>query len=193
MQKQIGFTLIELVTVVIIAALLVVLALPSFRSTVVRNRVTEQVSELVTGLNLARSEAVKRGHRVTVCPSDAAQADCDLGSNWSQGWLVFAERDDSVAGVNGDDEIIRVFDPRPENFSLVAVGGIATGLSYLPSGHSDSVGSFVVCEGGRIDSGGVVNLFKTGRAERGADTDLDRIPEFGNGNEITDCVGGGLL
>jgi type IV fimbrial biogenesis protein FimT len=66
-----GFTIIELMTVMVIAAVLLVIAVPSFRDFFAKRRVEGVFSELQTDLQLARSEAVSRGRpaRVTFGPS----------------------------------------------------------------------------------------------------------------------------
>ena len=59
--KSSGFTLVELMITLAIAGILVAVGIPSFNSTISSNRLTSYANELVTALNLARSEAVKRG------------------------------------------------------------------------------------------------------------------------------------
>jgi type IV fimbrial biogenesis protein FimT len=56
-----GFTLLELMITIAIAGILVGVAIPSFTSIITSNRLTAYANELVTALNLARNEAVKRG------------------------------------------------------------------------------------------------------------------------------------
>jgi type IV fimbrial biogenesis protein FimT len=63
-HKSKGFTIIELMTVVVIAAVLVTLAIPSFRELIARNRLEGVSSEFVTDLQFARSEAVARNANV---------------------------------------------------------------------------------------------------------------------------------
>ena len=55
-----GFTVIELMTVLVIAGVLLSLAIPSFRELLARNRVEGVAAELSTDLQYARSEAVSR-------------------------------------------------------------------------------------------------------------------------------------
>ena len=55
-----GFTVIELLTVVAIAALLAVIAAPSFTEFLAKRRVEGTMAELVTDIQYARSEAVSR-------------------------------------------------------------------------------------------------------------------------------------
>jgi len=86
-----GFTLIELVVTLAIGAVLLTMAVPNFTLTIKNNRVTAQTNDFVTSLNLARSEAIKRGARVTVCKS-ADGSTCDTSTTgWEQGWIVFVD------------------------------------------------------------------------------------------------------
>lgn len=93
-----GFTLIELLMTLVIAGIVMTLAVPAFTETIRSNRLTAQSNDLVTAINLARTEAVKRRSDVTVCPS-TDQATCS-GSNWHGGWLVLDD---------GSGDVIQVF------------------------------------------------------------------------------------
>jgi type IV fimbrial biogenesis protein FimT len=66
MQSSRGFTLIELMITVAILAILLGIGVPSFVDFIRNNRASTQANELATALNLARSEAVKRGLPVTL-------------------------------------------------------------------------------------------------------------------------------
>lgn len=107
-----GFTMIELLVALLIAGVLLGLALPSFQDTIESGITNSQTKVLLTTLNLARSEAIKRGTEVGLCPSDDS-ADCSAGS-WSDGWIVFVDNNGDADGdsgsIDGGDEIIRVFD-----------------------------------------------------------------------------------
>ena len=61
-----GFTLLELMVTVAVVAILATVGVPSFRDLIQNNRVTTQTNELVTALNFARTEAVKRARAVEV-------------------------------------------------------------------------------------------------------------------------------
>jgi type IV fimbrial biogenesis protein FimT len=76
-----------------IAAIMVTIAVPSFTTTIQNNRVTTQLNDFVSTLNVARTEAIKRGARVTVCKSPDA-SNCNTSSTgWEQGWIVFIDSD----------------------------------------------------------------------------------------------------
>ena len=61
-----GFTLLELMVAIAVLAILVTVGVPSFRDLIQNNRVTTQTNELVSALNFARTEAVKRGRNIEV-------------------------------------------------------------------------------------------------------------------------------
>ena len=61
--------MIELIVTMVVAAIVLTLGVPSFRELINNNRLTSGANEFVTALNLARSEAIKRSVRVTVCKS----------------------------------------------------------------------------------------------------------------------------
>lgn len=59
-----GFTIVELMVVVAIAAILIVVAAPSFAEFLAKRRVEGAMAELVTDVQFARSEAISRNARV---------------------------------------------------------------------------------------------------------------------------------
>ena len=91
MKTQDGFTLLELLVVLAVAAVLVGYAIPSFQKLVRSNRLATQANSFLTALYTARSEAVRRSTTVTVCAS-SNQSTCDTAASaasWSEGWIVF--------------------------------------------------------------------------------------------------------
>ncbi len=80
-----GFTLIELLVTMSVAAILIAIAVPNFQMFVMNNRMASQANDLITALNMARSEAVKRAANVTVCASSNGTG---CTGTWEQGWIV---------------------------------------------------------------------------------------------------------
>jgi type IV fimbrial biogenesis protein FimT len=96
MKHHAGFSLTELMVAVALLAILMSLGAPQFGETIARNRIASQANGFVAALNLARSEAIKRGARVVVCKvkkisgSDAPDfSRCDRAGDWSNGWIMF--------------------------------------------------------------------------------------------------------
>ena len=93
---QSGVTLIELVVVVAVAGILAAVAYPVFTSIINGNRLNSHADELTTSLQLARSEAISRNMRVSVCGS-ANGATC--GGAWNN-WLTVLEANGIVLRVH---------------------------------------------------------------------------------------------
>lgn len=87
-----GFTLIELLVAITIAGILLAIALPSFEGTILRNRLSTSTNQLIAGVSLARSEAIRSTQGASICPS-ADGASC--GGEWDDGLLVWADRDNN--------------------------------------------------------------------------------------------------
>lgn len=116
-QRQTGFTLIELMITVAIAALVVTVALPGFNEFIARGVRTSQVNNFVSALKLARSEAVTAATRVTLCKSADGQT-CNTGAlGYEQGWIVFRDRNRTAQVANPAD-IVRVYGALPAGWTL---------------------------------------------------------------------------
>ena len=88
MRKQSCFTLLELLTTVTVGALLLSIAVPSFRTTIANNRQSNQLNTVLSGLIYARSEAIKRNASVVICAS-TDKATCSGTSAWGTGWIIY--------------------------------------------------------------------------------------------------------
>lgn len=89
-RAQTGFTLLELMVTLVILGILLAIGVPSFQSVIRNNRIASSTNELVATLTYARSEAMKRGDAVTVCPTED-QEDCAGDTNWATGWMAFVD------------------------------------------------------------------------------------------------------
>ena len=113
-----GFTLVELMVTVAVAAILMAIAVPNMRSVIQNTRISNQINELTSDLNFARSEAIKRGSdttvsNVTICKSDnptAATPTCNATAlGWDMGRIIFIDGTPAVGATaaippNGDHE-----------------------------------------------------------------------------------------
>ncbi len=88
-----GFTMIELVVTMAVLAILVALAAPSFTSVINNNRLTGNANELLSTLQSARIEAVRRNARVVICRNDSPDTGnvCNTAAGAWRGWTTFVD------------------------------------------------------------------------------------------------------
>jgi type IV fimbrial biogenesis protein FimT len=90
-----GFTIIELLTTLAVAGILLSVAIPSYRDLVRNNCLTTNTNLLVVSFQQARSEAIKRRTDVTVAAA----------GTWANGWTIKLkeDRDDDAVMDTGED------------------------------------------------------------------------------------------
>jgi type IV fimbrial biogenesis protein FimT len=110
LRRVAGFTLFELTIVVSIAAILASVAVPAMHNFLQDEHEIAAVTNLITNLNYARSEAIKEdvpvaganctGTGVCVCAS-ANGTTCDPAGNWNNGWIVYSSASAAPLEVTG--------------------------------------------------------------------------------------------
>lgn len=90
-SKSKGFTIIELLITIAVAAILLGVAVPSLQNFTANSNVIAAGNSIVAGLNLARSAAVTSGEEVALCPSSNESTCSD--NDWDKGWIVFDNSD----------------------------------------------------------------------------------------------------
>ncbi len=158
-----GFTIIELMITILVAAIMVALAAPGMKELMERNRVQTAADTLFTSLMLARSESLKRNQPVVMCKTtDQANCSTAVGVYWEQGWLVYADTDGD--GSIDSDEILRVVEPMRNGDTVRATGSFADSLTYRTDGSASGTGTFVLCNAdGDTSFGREVDVSVTGR------------------------------
>jgi type IV fimbrial biogenesis protein FimT len=95
-KRMSGFTLVEMVVVMTIAAILVGIGVPSFRYVTTSNRMSGEINGLLGDMQYARSEALKEGQIVTIC-SSIDGANCG-NAPWDKGWFIFSDPTNAKTG-----------------------------------------------------------------------------------------------
>ena len=146
-MKQKGYSLIELMTTIAVASILITVAMPGMQSFRMNSHMTGEVNDLVSAMHLARNTAITVNSRVTLCASSDGD---NCGSTaWDEGWIVFIDLDrdqsvdpgETIVGVGTDTDGITISSTQFSNF-----------LVYRPNGRamknviSESSGQFNICD-----------------------------------------------
>jgi len=153
-----GFTLIELMVTISVAAILLVIAVPNFRTFVLNNRITGQANDMMTALNYARSEAIKRGLPVSM-RSNSGTAD------WGTGWFVFSDPSGNGA-VDAGDITLRVWPALGGGNTLTAHLAAVTAVTFDSGGFARTSGTnFYLCDNRLTAFARNIQLAGSGRAK----------------------------
>ncbi|WP_147653237.1 GspH/FimT family pseudopilin [Vulcaniibacterium gelatinicum] len=107
-----GFTLVELMITLAVAAIILALAVPGFQAVINGNRLTAAANELLAALQTARIEAVRYHQRTVLCLSanahTATPGCAPAGATGLDGWIAFVDRDRDRNYSAGTDTLLRV-------------------------------------------------------------------------------------
>ena len=152
MRGNSGYTLMELLVAVAVAAILAMVAIPKFNYSMRNNRGVSDANSIVSILTLARSEAIKRDVTVSVCATTDGTSCITTGTAWENGMLVFVDYNGNGVYESGGtaDVLIRADVPLSRSSSVGytnASGTALTSLSFRGLGQlltSTAAGKFTV-------------------------------------------------
>ena len=134
-RLQSGFSLIELMVAMSVLLILITIGVPNFNSFIKESRLSTITNMLVMDINLARSEAIKRGTQVILCRTDAplTATVCGAGTanTWTSGWLVFVSPDSNTT-----------YNAGPIDILLKRTEITSAGITILSNADADSVLGF---------------------------------------------------
>jgi type IV fimbrial biogenesis protein FimT len=143
-RKNNGFTLIELMIVLVVMAILLSLAAPSFIDVIRNNRIQTTADDFFTSLVITRNEALKRNQAVVICKTGDG-VNCTTAGSWEQGWLIYADVD-SDGSKDAGEPVIHVNNTFPTGYTLKAAGSSDL-MAYRPDGSPSGFDTFVLCDG----------------------------------------------
>ena len=128
-----GFTLVEMMVTMLILAIVIGFAVPTFRDAALSSRLTGHANDLLASVQIARSEAIKRNAVVTLCISTDGST-CAGEGGWEQGWIV----------LTNDGTVIQRQPALAPEFRITEAGG-RTELLFPPTVVGVGPASFTVC------------------------------------------------
>lgn len=138
-----GFTLVELLVTIAIAAILAAIAVPSYQGFIASNTAESLQSRLATAFVTARVEAATRNQGVSVCASSNGIA-CTGATTWTNGWIVFTDANsnltvDAAAG----DTVLQVHQQANATYTVAVVNNAAApvaiaGLAFNNQGFTQN-------------------------------------------------------
>jgi type IV fimbrial biogenesis protein FimT len=134
-----GFTLVELMVTLLVLAILLGLAVPSFRDASLSSRLTGYANDLVASVQIARSEAIKRNATVTLCASTNGSS-CAEDVGWEVGWIILAPRPSAI----GTLDVVDRHAPLTDEFIIAEASGI-TEITFPPTVVGVTAATFTVC------------------------------------------------
>ena len=146
-----GLTFIEIAVALAILAIATTFALPTWRHWLAKQELSNRAQALATALDRARTEAIKRGHRVNLCKSPDA-ATCAEDGDWSAGWIL--HDDPRGEGKPDGDPPIAHDPPVAAPITVDGNGPVDDYVSFTPLGEPRrlsgalQMGTFTVCRPG---------------------------------------------
>jgi type IV fimbrial biogenesis protein FimT len=174
-----GFTVLELMLTVSIAAILLVIGVPTFQNYGAQQRMNSAISALHSDLILARSSAIHLDVQVIACPGNLTVG-CSGATDWSSGWIIFSD-------INTDRQHQQI-EPllrHAQGAEQIAIRGSAgrTSLRFFPNGSAPgSNSSILLCDRRGPDFARKLILSNLGRVRRETATDAawDDCPGAGS-------------
>jgi type IV fimbrial biogenesis protein FimT len=143
-----GFTLLELMTAVTVMAILLGIGVPAFNQMVRDGQLASESNNLFAAMTLARSEAVKRSVRVSVCASPTVANtpnDCDKNGDWTGGWMIFADDFGDSGTLDPSDVPLQIW-PAPAPGTTITT--VSKAVTFDRTGRAEFEGTFQVSKAG---------------------------------------------
>ena len=181
-----GFSLVELMVAITVAAIMITIAVPSLGNFIVKVRVDNEISQLNRLVLTARNSAVTTGQIVIVCPL-ANNGACT--NNWSNEITAFIDLDNDGVFTNDPvtpDTLLKI-KAATSGGDAITYGGAS--IMFRPTGAlagAVNAGTFLYCPRSDKSLGRAIVLSLSGRTYLTTDADNDGYDEFsaGGGNVI---------
>jgi len=148
-QRSQGFTLIELMVVVVVLAIAATVAVPSFQQVIENNRLATEANRVLSAITYTRSEAVRLGDEVSMTAASGG---------FANGWCVH-----SGANCSGTDAL------RQFNGADLAFSSSGTSLTFNARGEMTNSNFQITiqpvsCDSNEVGKRRTISVSLSGRA-----------------------------
>lgn len=178
-SREGGFSLIELMIVVVMVAILAAVSGPSFVEGIARSKRQTTLTETLSMLSLARLEAATRATQIVACVT-VDRATCTDTGEWENGYLLFVDNGAGTGGtalnldLDGTEEIVYIGDPMPSGVSLRTVNfNDDSAIAFTSRGTALERGTFQICDRFGVSVARGVILNRSGQPRLATDESAD--------------------
>lgn len=144
-RRQRGFTLVELMVTVAIAAVAMMVGIPSFVQFIRNAKLSDATGNFMSASNAARAQAMKTGVNTFLVPNVSADG-------WKSGWMVYTDKNWNAAYDAGTDEVVMRHDAISTDITITT--------TVLPGSANTLVDGYLLFNGSgfpRMTNGGFAN------------------------------------
>lgn len=154
--NQLGFTLIELMVTIAVAAILLTIGVPSLTSLYESSRAGSEIQKINDAFLFARNQAINYGSTVTICPYAASTC----GTDWNKGFNIYLDN-----GVN--KSLLKVIDSVNNNDTIKISGPTGKKINFMPDGLVSNDTLVIYCAGGKSTNSRSINISTSGLIKSG--------------------------
>lgn len=158
-RQSAGFTLIESIVVLIVAAVLIGIAVPAMSQMLARYQLSTAQLDLIATLQYTRNLAVISGRPKLFCPLSASQQ-CANDTHWERGWAIGNYRIGNADQLDGPPTLVNAGYNR---LIILSTGGRKS-IRFQPSGSAGgSTVTFTLCRKGHAEEALALTVSNVGR------------------------------
>lgn len=175
-----GFSLVELMVTIAVAAIILTVAVPSMSDFIVKLRIDNEISQINRMVLTARNTAVSTEQNVILCPLESGSCT----NNWSNELTVFIDLDNSGTYLEASDTLVKIKEATSAGDSITYDG--QSSVSYAPTGVLSSVASdFIYCPVADKSLARAVVVSVSGRSYPTTDSNNDGKDEYRTGANVS--------
>jgi type IV fimbrial biogenesis protein FimT len=153
-RRLAGFTLVELLVTISIAAIFIMLATPNFSELIKNSRISSNANELLAALQYARAEAITQKKVVTICTSDESNSsddpECKNDVSWKAGWIIFIDQNNDGVRATGEESSETLIQVAQElsgsDLTVSGATGVDHSIRFRSDGTASNSGAISLCD-----------------------------------------------